>query len=444
MGFSASEIQKLTFKVQAANVIDADSGAYWYQSKLENAPAVKSQRLLTGYSVVTANLPAGANYAAQITSLETSVVGGALNGTVSNDYSTGIGGSVISTRLTRVTTGLNNTWISYNTYDTPSSLAKDLWINPTSAPNSTGLPTGGYTIQLYSGDPSTTGVKITTTIGQSGGEVGWVWNYDMGVLFLANDLISLISGDPGTYPAGLDFYVRGWRYSGPTGVAGAGSQGPQGPQGPQGLIGVQGPQGPQGLAGVQGPQGPQGLIGIQGPQGPQGIQGPQGPQGVDGIQGPQGPQGLTSTTPGPQGPQGPTGTPAAVEFIAINAIPANQVIPTWLAGGNDWEDAFITIPIDFQDWYICVFTAAYGASTPATNQQYQVNIRDKNTYSNITGSFIYGHTGNQRSMVSPTFAITGTTQVQAGDTISIIGIGAAVSAEAKGYTITMKLTQNPC
>ena len=223
MGFTASEIRKLTFKVQAANVIDADSGAFWYQSKLENSPAVKSERILTQYTVVKSNLPTGSTYLDQVASLETLVdTGNVLENIVGNAYSTGPGGTIISSRLSRVTAGLNNTWISYNTYNTPASGPKDLWINPASVPAANGDPTQGYTIQLYSGDPNAGGVKITTSVGQDANEVGWVWNYDMGVLFLANNLISFLTGNP-TYPAGLDFYVRGWRYVGTTGAGSGGA-----------------------------------------------------------------------------------------------------------------------------------------------------------------------------------------------------------------------------
>ena len=52
-------------------------------------------------------------------------------------------------------------------------MIKENWINPTSCPNpATGLPTQGYTIQLYSGDPNAGGVLISTTIGQGAQEVG--------------------------------------------------------------------------------------------------------------------------------------------------------------------------------------------------------------------------------------------------------------------------------
>jgi len=339
MGFTKEEVRKLNFKVQAGNVIDADSGNFWYQSRLENQPAVKPSRILNQYSTVTANPPT--SLANLITMTQG---GGALSGIVGDEY-TGI-----STRLNRLTPGLDNTWISYDNYATgASSGRKDLWINPSSVPDSNGDPSTSYTISLYSGDPAAGGVFISTSTGQGSGadaEVGWVWNYDQGLLFLANDLVSTIDGNLATYPDGLDFYVQGFRYIGTTGGGGGGGvqgeqgpqgptgaastvSGPQGPQGPSGPAGTgaQGHQGPQGPQGEQGPSGPAGNTGIQGPQGntgavgPQGEQGPSGPAGNTGIQGPQGntgavgPQGIQGEqgpqgeqgNQGPQGPQGPQG-----------------------------------------------------------------------------------------------------------------------------------------
>ena len=213
MGFTQAEISRLTFKVQAGNVIDADSGNYWYQSRLENSPAVKQERILNQFSTITSNVPATFNDLVIMTQ-----AGGVLNGIVADEY-TGT-----STRLTRATAGLDNTWVAYNSYNTPSSGRKWLWINPTGVPSSTGSPTGFYAVSLYSGDPAAGGVAVSTTVGQSGSpqEVGWVWNYDQGLLFLANDFITEITTNPGTYPAGLDLYVRGFRYIGTTGT-GAGT-----------------------------------------------------------------------------------------------------------------------------------------------------------------------------------------------------------------------------
>ena len=51
MGFSINDVNKLTFKVQAGGVIDADSNARWYESKLSFSPNVKSPtRILTDYN----------------------------------------------------------------------------------------------------------------------------------------------------------------------------------------------------------------------------------------------------------------------------------------------------------------------------------------------------------------------------------------------------------
>ena len=326
MGFTAAEVRKLTFKVQAANVIDADSGAAWFQARIENNPAVKSERVLSDWAQLTSNVPTG-NYAAQITFLETATTGaGSLVGYVENEYSTGIGGSIKSTRVNVAQANYNNTWIVYNDYATGAvSGRKDLWISPTAVPQSNGNASGGYGVTLYQGDPSLN-QPIPTGYGQSGGEVGWVFNYDQGLLFLANDTVTQLQAQYGT----IDLYIRGWRYVGGTGGAGVqGHQGPQGPQGEQGHQGPQGEQGPQGHQGPQGPQGPtgtgiqgpQGEQGHQGPQGPQGEQGPQGLQGEQGHQGPQGPQGPTGT--GIQGPQGPAGAGADISAgtgISIDSV----------------------------------------------------------------------------------------------------------------------------
>ena len=231
MGFTKEEVRRLNFKVQAGNVIDADSGAYWYQAGLENQPSVKPNRVLTQFSTVTANPPA--DFAALVT---LTAGGGALNGIVANEFSS------TSTRLDILTAGLKNTYVAYNTYNTPSSGRKDLWVSPVAVRQANGDPSPAYTISLFSGDPNAGGVGISTSTGQGSGsdpEVGWVWNYDQGLLFVSNSLVSTIEGDTTTYPAGLDFYVQGFQYIGTTGVGGGGS----GVQGPQGNQGVQGPQG---------------------------------------------------------------------------------------------------------------------------------------------------------------------------------------------------------
>jgi hypothetical protein len=206
MGFTTAEALKLTFKVQAGGVIDAASGNQWYESKFPFSPSINANRVLTQFDQVklypAANLAAAQSAAVSIP-------------TIIEDRSPG---TFSSFRLTQVTSGDDSTWVAYENYNDRSSDVLDLWIQPQRVPKLNGDPSIGYSIKLYSGTPGLTN-EITTTVGQSGGEVGWVFNYDMGMLFVANDLITALSPGGsliGTYPSGLDFYIRGFRYIGET------------------------------------------------------------------------------------------------------------------------------------------------------------------------------------------------------------------------------------
>ena len=329
MGFNSTDVRKLVFKVQAGNVIDADTNFYWYQSNLENQPLVKTGRLIdqTDWDIILANQPTTSDQGQAGSLSIMTATGNALDGYVGNEWGTSTGFSPndtpisnrFKTRMTLVVGSNPNTYYALNTYNTPSSGRKDKWIGPAGIPTASGAKNDKYEIELWSGDPTTaSAVKVDKAIaeGTGGNVAGWVFNYDQGLLLVSDDLISAVgsTGGNATYPDGTDFYIRGWRYIGAMG-GGGGSQGPQGPQGntgavgPQGTQGEQGPQGPQGNTGAvgpqgeQGPQGPQGNTGAVGPQGTQGEQGPQGPQGNTGAVGPQGTQGEQ----GPQGPQGNTG-----------------------------------------------------------------------------------------------------------------------------------------
>ena len=171
MGFSTTEVNKLTFKVQAGGVIDADSGSRWYEARLAFSPKVLPSRILTDYNLIpTANVLADAvtNAAADPTNIED------------------LSAVTSAVRLSRVTAGADNTWIAYNTLDTPSSGVKQNWIAPPSVPQASGAGSGGYGIILWSGDPNGaagTFDQIFTSAEQDNnpGYVGWVWNYDMGV-----------------------------------------------------------------------------------------------------------------------------------------------------------------------------------------------------------------------------------------------------------------------
>jgi len=313
MGFSTTDVNKLTFKVQAGGVIDADTGARWYESKLSFSPKVLPERILTDYSLIPSAgslAIAQSNAVADPTNIED------------------LSAAASAVQLSRVTIGANATWIAYNTLNTPSSGVKQNWIQPASIPQANGNPSVGYSVRLYSGDPSGapgTFAEITTTAEQDAtpGYVGWVFNYDMGLLFLANDLQAAISSNSGgNYPGGFDLYITGFRYVGATG-GGSGQSievedngtsvttdlssinfegtgvtiGATGPNNEDVTVTITSGTGPTGATGPQGPQGPQGETGATGPQGPQG---PQGETGATGVQGPQGPQGEIGAT-GPAG-----------------------------------------------------------------------------------------------------------------------------------------------
>lgn len=319
MGFTTQEALKLAFKVQAGGVIDASSGAQWYESKFPFNPSINADRVLLQFDQVkaypAANLTAAQSAAASIPS-------------IIQDRSPG---TFSEFRLTQVVSGDNSTWVAYETYNDRSSDVLDLWIQPQKVPQASGAPSIGYNIKLYSGNPSSGGVVITTTVGQSGGEVGWVFNYDMGMLFLANDLVSLINNNPSTYPAGLDFYIRGFRYigttlatgggsgsagsagtSGSSGTSGtSGSSGTSGTSGATGLDGSSGTSGTSGISGSSGTSGASGLDGSSGTSGTSGISGSSGTSGVNGSSGTSGASGISGSS-GTSGTSGLDGSPAGV------------------------------------------------------------------------------------------------------------------------------------
>ena len=358
-GFSINEVNKLTFKVQAGGVIDASAGKRWYESTLAFEPNVKApERILSQYqSIPSASSVADAQNAA------------IANPTIIQDDSSASN----AIRLTQVYNLNNSTFVAYNTYNDPTSGFRRDWILPASRPQASGEPSGGYQITLWSGNPAGPGpfAQVFPTLGQGSQPeyVGWVFNYDQGLLFISDYLQTLISNPAYSFlfPGGFDFYITGFRYIGTSGggggsaieiedegvsvttdvkkidftgtgvsvigsgtgnenievaiTSGSGPQGTQGTQGIQGITGagIQGIQGTQGLQGG-GAQGIQGITGLQGTQGTQGItgSGTQGIQGITGLQGTQGLQGITGS--GTQGIQGITGLQGTQGLQGIEGI----------------------------------------------------------------------------------------------------------------------------
>tara|TARA_R110000772_G_scaffold56292_4_gene128211 strand:+ start:3027 stop:5144 length:2118 start_codon:yes stop_codon:yes gene_type:complete len=216
MGFLQDAISKLTFKVQAANVIDANTNFQWYESVLENSPKITKNRIFLEYDIVTANPPTST---ANLITLTSS--GGALYNIVSNDYENA--GTPIYHKLTQATNGNDTTYVAYSDPADRSSDRKNNWINPSSVPVN-GIPVPYYTIEIYYLVGTTyTQLQATDASSTSGlKEVGWVWNYDQGLLLLSTDAINFLkAANAGAMP---DLYVRGWRYIGETGVGTGGDK----------------------------------------------------------------------------------------------------------------------------------------------------------------------------------------------------------------------------
>jgi len=193
MGFSNQERINLNSKALAANVLDANPIAQWYESRNPFAFLLNGTKILTQLSLI----PAASSLAVARTNASN-------NPTIISDLSQ----TSSAVRLTPVAGTNNSTYIAYTTYNDPTSAILDNWLQPQLVPQSSGAASIGYSIVLYDGDPATTGTQITTTDGTTGtGQnktVGWIWNYAQGILLLSDDFKGSVS-DP---------YVMGFRYIG--------------------------------------------------------------------------------------------------------------------------------------------------------------------------------------------------------------------------------------
>ena len=195
MGFSNQERINLTTKALAAGVLDANEVAQWYETRFPFEFQLNGSKVLLELDSIPT--------AASLSDARTNATN---NPTLLQDLSQ-FGQAI---RLTAVAGTNNSTWVAYSTYNDTSSALLDNWMLPQSVQQSSGAASIGYSIVLYDGDPNAGGSLVTTTDGTTGtGEnktVGWIWNYAIGMLLLAEDFRSSIS-DP---------YVLGFRYIGRT------------------------------------------------------------------------------------------------------------------------------------------------------------------------------------------------------------------------------------
>ena len=220
-----------------------------------------------------------------------------------------------------------------------------------------------------------------------------------------------------------------------------------------GATGSQGATGPQGSQGATGPQGAQGTTGATGAQGPIGLTGPQGPSGTNGANGISAYQAwlnlgntgsesvFIASLTGPAGAAGATGAQGVAglgyQSLGINSIPASLNIATFLTN-NNWRDAYIIVPTEYDQWNIIDLSASYGDSWPSSANDFRIEIRD--TTNSVAGWYDYSHQANVRHEVSPTLNQSGSVTLMAGYTINVLcAAGAPVGGDAEGYTVTIKI-----
>ena len=201
MGFSNQEAINLNFASLAAGVIDANSSAVWFEKQFGFSFILGADTVWTQL----ASIPAAGN-------LTTARANATANPTLIQDLSQ----ATSAKRLTLIAGTNDSTFACYSTYNDPSSGLLKNWLLPQLVPQSSGAPSNGYSIQLYDGDPNAGGTLITTTDGQTGTgatkQVGWIFNYALGLLLLSDDFFTRT----GITPAAFNPYVVGFRYIGNT------------------------------------------------------------------------------------------------------------------------------------------------------------------------------------------------------------------------------------
>ncbi len=113
-------------------------------------------------------------------------------------------------RLTPVP-GTNGTvYVALSTYGDFNSERLKLWLQPQMIPQPSGLPSNGYAIRLFNGDPNLSGIEITTSQGTTGTginkSVAWIPIASAGILIVSEDFASQITNP----------YWCGFRYIGRT------------------------------------------------------------------------------------------------------------------------------------------------------------------------------------------------------------------------------------
>lgn len=202
MAFTNQERINQNSKILAAGVLDANEVASWYESRFPNQFVVGGDKVWLQLASLIRLHPAADAAAAS------AKVAGPLLGVVEDRSA-----AAKAVRLTAVPGTNNSTFAAYEVYGDFASKRLDNWLQPQQVPQTSGVPSFGYSARLWKGDPAAGGTEILTTDGASGtgvnNSVAWVWNYANGMLFLSTAFRATI-----TNPDQL--YVTGFRYIGAT------------------------------------------------------------------------------------------------------------------------------------------------------------------------------------------------------------------------------------
>ena len=196
MSFTDRQKINMFTKALIAGVIDSESMSAWYESFFPFTFIMDSLQVWLQIDLLK-------QYPASTIAQARGNASGDLSGVIQDLSQT-------PTRLTLMVGSNGTTWVAHSIHNDRSSSILQNWLLPQLIPQSNGMPSNGYGILLYNGDPNNGGVLISTTTGATGsGETAsqaWVFNYANGLLFLS----------PGFTDTVDDPYLLGFRYIGKT------------------------------------------------------------------------------------------------------------------------------------------------------------------------------------------------------------------------------------
>lgn len=198
MSFDRIELENINNKILQTGVVDASEVSQWYESRFPYEFTITKEQILSEFDIVKQYPAANKTQAINASNAVPNII-------------QNLSSPANAIRLTPIPGTNKSTYAAYETYNNMSSNRLKNWISPQKINLPNGLPSRGYSINLYDGNPNTGGRLITTTEGASGSgseaTVSWLWNYDLGLLFLSNEFRETIN-DP---------YVTGFRYIGKLG-----------------------------------------------------------------------------------------------------------------------------------------------------------------------------------------------------------------------------------